>query len=405
MSLHNTSHSLADTLSVAKALAKRHGITRSADISDFSRVKLPVWIALRPNAKCLSQSAGKGLCADSAQISALMEGIEISTSENVDQRDAIHLSVEKSQESGLNCIDLEEHPLQACIPTNQKVPWLKSTCLRTGQNWLMPAEMLSLDFTMAGERGKRPRQFRTTSNGLASGRTYVEACVSGLLEVIERHSITLNNMLLGNLRKMEIGHCCPPKLSAVLEQLDEHGVNVAIYDSSVISGVHAIEAFLWSPEGVVPPVHGFGCSLDLEVAILRAVLEANQASTLLLSGSRDDLAKHTYLITADSERIANTYERKTRKIQRFEKTDFGTFELTPEEELQSIIKQTSLHIDREILVHRYTPHDYPLSVCKVFVPTMEGYYMSGYRPQRRLITGATKDDLNTGLQLAAGGKI
>jgi len=405
MSLHNTSHSLADTLSVAQALTKKHGITRSADVTEFSRINLPVWIALRPNAKCLSQSAGKGLCKDSAHISALMEGIEVACSENINLDNATHLTIEASRNHKVACTDPTEHPLQPCIPTKQEIPWLETTCLKSGSRWLVPAGMLSLDFTLTGSSGEQPRQFRTTSNGLASGRTYTEACVSGLLEVIERHSVTLNNMLKGELKKIEIGHCCPPNLSRVLEEINKYDVSISVFDASAIPGIHAIEAFLWSPSGAVPPVHGFGCSLDLEVAILRAILEANQASTLLLSGSRDDLTKHTYLVTADAEKIANTYDRKTKSIQRLGNKDFMSINMTPQEELNTIIKRTSTYVDREILVYRYTPEDYPVSVCKVLIPTLEGYFNNGYRPQYAFNASMHKQELFGGLQLAAGGKI
>lgn len=415
MSLHNTTHTYEDTLNVVLSIAKQHGITRVADISEFSRVRLPVWIALRPNAKCLSQSAGKGLCRNSAMISALMEGVEVSASENVNWSNAEMATLENAMEvrnndestSSVNVsfVDPSEYPLQLCIPRDQQIPWLECHCLKTGKPWKIPARMLSLDFTLVNESRQRPRQFRTTSNGLASGRTFVEACVSGLLEVIERHSITTKNMLTGQLQRIEVGNSSPPALAFVLDEIERSGVKLEIYESTVVDGLHAIEAFVWSPSGDIPPAHGFGCSLSLEIAILRAVLEANQASTILLSGSRDDLFKHSYLVTADTDKIAETYARKTKSTRSVLPSEFSSVEMTPEEELELILAHTARYVDREVLVYQYTSPDYPVSVCKIFVPTLEGYFSAGYHAQNQAIKGPPNLQMGGALQLAAGGRI
>jgi ribosomal protein S12 methylthiotransferase accessory factor len=273
--LHNTSHSLEDTLRVAERLGKSHGITRSADVTDFSPIRLPVWISLRPNAKCLSQSAGKGLCSKSSHISSVMEGIEVAISESLDTENAKFYSVEESQSIPGNFININEYPVQSCLHRNQKIGWLSGYAMQSGERWMIPAEMLSLDFTQNGDKKLRPRYFRTTSNGLASGMTRVEARISALLEVVERHSITLSHKLNGNWRKLELSRYCPPTLSAVLDTFEKKDAKVAVFDSTVINGLYAITAHIWSPSGVIPAATGYGCSLDLEVAILRAVLEGH----------------------------------------------------------------------------------------------------------------------------------
>lgn len=413
--LHNTINTTSDTLNVVQSIAKHHGITRAADITEFSSVRLPVWIAFRPNAKCLSQSAGKGLCSDSARISALMEGIEVAVSENVDWSSAELATLEHAMEvrgadkgadsKNSNFVDPHEYPLQPCIPNGQKIPWLQCQCLRTGEPWKIPARMLSLDFTLVDQNLQRPREFRTTSNGLASGRTFEEACVSGLLEVIERHSVTTAATTSSQLQRIDVGQSSPPALASVLEELQRNDVNVEIYEVTCVDGLHAIEAFVWSLSGAVPPAHGFGCSLSFEVAILRAVLEANQASTILMSGSRDDLCKHAYLVTADFDKVSKAIASKARSTRIVHTHEFCEHSISPKEELRLIIESVSRYVDREILVYQYTPFDYPVSVCKVFVPTLEGYLTSGYRPQRRVCTFSSDLNMDNGLQLAAGGRM
>ena len=204
-SLHNTAHSVEDSLEVVSKLAKLHGITRSADVTDFSPIRLPVWISLRPNAKCLSQSSGKGLCSIGSQISSIMEGIEVSVSENLDSINSELYTLEEIRHTNLNFLNIDEYPLHPCIHNKQELAWHVGKRLYCDEPWMIPAEMLSLDFTMNNAKGQAPRTFRTTSNGLASGRTKTEAIVSALLETIERHSVTLNNKILGNYTRLEIG--------------------------------------------------------------------------------------------------------------------------------------------------------------------------------------------------------
>jgi ribosomal protein S12 methylthiotransferase accessory factor YcaO len=52
------------------------GITRLADITGLDAIGLPVYVAIRPNARNLSTSQGKGFDHDSAKASAMMESIE-----------------------------------------------------------------------------------------------------------------------------------------------------------------------------------------------------------------------------------------------------------------------------------------------------------------------------------------
>src|SRR3954452_18760347 len=65
-----------ETVAAYRPLMPRLGITRLANITGLDTVGIPVYVAIRPNARSLSTSQGKGLDADSAQASALMESIE-----------------------------------------------------------------------------------------------------------------------------------------------------------------------------------------------------------------------------------------------------------------------------------------------------------------------------------------
>ena len=52
------------------------GITRVANITGLDRVGIPVYVAVRPNARSLSVSQGKGVDRDAAKASAIGESVE-----------------------------------------------------------------------------------------------------------------------------------------------------------------------------------------------------------------------------------------------------------------------------------------------------------------------------------------
>ena len=64
-----------------KPILKGFGITRVGEITGLDRVGIPVWIAVRPNARTLSVSQGKGLDDTAAKVSAAMEALEIAHAE------------------------------------------------------------------------------------------------------------------------------------------------------------------------------------------------------------------------------------------------------------------------------------------------------------------------------------
>lgn len=65
-----------ETLAAYGPMLPRFQITRLADITDLDCLGVPVFLAVRPNAKGLSVAQGKGLTRVAAKASAMMESIE-----------------------------------------------------------------------------------------------------------------------------------------------------------------------------------------------------------------------------------------------------------------------------------------------------------------------------------------
>ena len=64
-----------ETCRIVEPHRKTFGITRVADVTGLDRIGVPVAMAVRPNARSLSVSQGKGVDRDAARASALMESI------------------------------------------------------------------------------------------------------------------------------------------------------------------------------------------------------------------------------------------------------------------------------------------------------------------------------------------
>ena len=73
-----------ETLSAIEPLLPQFGITRVCDITHLDRPSIPTCCALRPTARVMQVSNGKGTTLTAAKVSALMESIELFHAENSD---------------------------------------------------------------------------------------------------------------------------------------------------------------------------------------------------------------------------------------------------------------------------------------------------------------------------------
>lgn len=404
--LHNTTSSIEETLAKAMSLRGKHGITRLADITNFSRIDLPVWIGIRPNAKCLSQSAGKGLTSESSMLSALMEGIEVSYAENVETKEAVLADARIGAINGYKCINTDDYPTRKIIKAKDDIRWIPIEKIDEDEKVYAPYEILSLDFTRHRSEGPGPKKMISTSNGVASGENITEATVSALLEVVERHSITVKMRMAKKYRKLDLSEYKSIHINNVLNRIEKGGGNIMLFDSTVVEGIYAVEAIQWSDDNSIPITHGMGASLSLETAILRAILEANQASTIMLSGSRDDMTKSMYTTVNSSDilikrlhsMIDTTWSPKQNQ----------NIEIDPKEELNQIKEHLNRYNNQPIYRHIFSKPDDPIAAVKILIPKMEGYHMNGYRPVSEVgkeLERRKNGEMNEtqGLDLAAGG--
>ncbi|HVB71927.1 MAG TPA: YcaO-like family protein [Ktedonobacteraceae bacterium] len=278
------------TLARVLPLLPAMGITRVAEVTRLDDLGIPVFQAIRPNSRNLSVSQGKGITRQLAKVSAIMESIETWHAEEPSlpsTRGAIG-EMAACLPYSIYDLNLVEHCLlhDSCV-----LDWFPGTILGSWEQTFVPTDYIRLDFTTTNEW--LPPTFELASNGLASGNTLEEAILHGLYEVVERD--TFAQARVRNLQEVAIdpatvdGEASAP----LIEQLSKAGADCAIFSVSGPTGIACFGARIISSNYPIVAI-GYGCHLDRDVALSRALTEAAQSRLTMISGARDDIDRRTY---------------------------------------------------------------------------------------------------------------
>ncbi len=282
---------------VMPALAE-HGVTRIAKVTGLDRIGIPVWNAMRPNARALSVHQGKGIADIDAKASAVMEALERACAErpHLPVRSA---SADEILRAGESCDPLDDLVAIGHQPMDRacRLDWVAGQDLMDGGVVWVPFEAVLLDFT-------RPSHFWQSSDGLASGNTEREAIFHGLLERIERDADTLWS--LGRMEQQaETCFSCAdlgdPVASALADRIERAGFRLQLFDMTSDLGVPTISALMSPAEAserrslrYIDVTMGSGTHPIAYRAALRAMTEAVQSRLTLITGTRDDVEDDVY---------------------------------------------------------------------------------------------------------------
>jgi ribosomal protein S12 methylthiotransferase accessory factor len=281
----------AATLRRIWPLSQVAGITRLADVTGLDWIGIPVYQAIRPNSHTLSASQGKGLTRAQAQVSALMEALEVHHAEEITLPTVRETVGQKRRSLHYDpyALDLvQPHLLRDDLP----VEWIPATDLSTGAPTWVPRQLCDLDLC-ANDRVYVP-VFRTSSNGLCSGNTIVEALIHGLCEVVERDSCRRQSRARFEPARSVIPDTVSSRLGQrLLDQFASAGMALQIVDMSGPTGLPCFEVFVDHPDGPML-TEGSGCHPNRSTALIRALTEAAQSRLTYIAGNRDDIPRHIY---------------------------------------------------------------------------------------------------------------
>ena len=231
--------------------------------------------------------------------------------------------------------------------------------------------------------------FQITSNGLASGNTFLEALNAAIFEVIERDAVTCHKVrwdCTGNAPPVICLETIKfPLVVKLLDRLRTVGMGTIIFDCTSDTEVPVYMVYLvdqvWRNIGVFK---GYGAHLDPEVAMIRALTEAVQGRAVYIAGSRDDFFRHNEVRLHHDVNEYAAQRLLTDFTATVDAKKRGS-EATPTFEgdtLLAIQKLLQAGLNRVIVFDLSRP-DFPIHVVKVVVPGLEGYMFDFYTPGRR----------------------
>ena len=393
------------TLSHARAWAEMAGITCVTDITPLDRLGLPVFASTRTQVGTSTTTYGKGLLSIDAEVGAYMEAIEYHyahpATDCVVTRWGTAVDVAGAEQKPDAILDFSpilqtkvdlNAPLLLAFAHEVSDEMGNEHSVVTGQagrengklenSCLVPAELVYYPAPDVGQS-----VFNSSTNGLASGNSILEASIHALAEVIERDIWSFE--FIQDSSFWVDPNTLPAIVGQILERSLQVGLKLIVRYVPNEYGLAFFSAFLFEPENLRAKFFngGWGCHTNRDIALVRAVCEAAQSRLAYIHGSRsfvkaphipDRLDEEVEQIQRATLGVSNT----TRSISYHEIPDRPVFE-TLEQQWQvfcnCLRRVTAMPIYRVI----YTPVDAPLQVVRLIIPTLEDFRETNMRVGHR----------------------
>jgi ribosomal protein S12 methylthiotransferase accessory factor len=374
--------SLKETEALAAACLERCGITRIADVTELDVVGIPVFHSARPLAApgLNTVTSGKGVTADAARVSAMMEAIERTWCELYDDR-PVRASLESLRAEGIAVLDPQRLILRRDSEwtPQREIGWWPTRELASDAEVLVPA--LAVFTPHPHEHG----MFSSNTIGLTVGNSPREALLHGLLELIEHDSSAFGETLrLGRTIPLKT---VPDRVAELVERFARVGIEV--------------QMFLYLTEIGVPTIHvttedthvrdgmlfngGVGCHLDPEIAAIRALTEAAQSRLNVIAGAREDFDRQAYRRHTSYAGLRAAYHSWSSGRDSIDFADIHhTSTATTEGDLDLVLAGLLRAGLTAVHAAELAPVDLPFSVTKVIVPGLEVFHEDSRRLGPRL---------------------
>jgi YcaO-like protein with predicted kinase domain len=368
------SRSAEETLSRVNPMLKYFGISRVSFIHGMDNIGIPVSVAIRPRGKMFSTSQGKGNTPVLAEVSAIMESIEMWHAENLEPAACFsNYSALVSRNNVIAPYLLNPQPwLISRVSENDTMEWLECIELNSKQKYFLPRTFIDMDST--GFITDSTKYFYSTSNGLASGNDLDEAILHGLFELIERDA---KEKFVRNLQmrktSINLSTIASPYVVELLQKISSANLNLQIFNMTSDVEIPTFFATLAEPETMVPRCAlgiGMGTHAFPEVAISRAISEAVQTRLTKITGTRDDILPHRYKL--DKINASNPSPFQDTKASE----DFNQSKniLGPQNTSKQMLNQLLIHLKSrgidQVFVYNHTRPEFGLSVAHVVCPKL-----------------------------------
>jgi ribosomal protein S12 methylthiotransferase accessory factor len=272
------------------------GVTRCADVTGLDCLGIPVYCAIRPGGLALQVSNGKGIRHVDAQVSALMEAIELHHAEHPPAACLRRTSLERLRGDGAKVISpdtLPDYRHDWFFSPSFVLDWVRGERLPKGEPVWLPASAVYLSW---------PALHTFGSNGLASGNNLVEATLHALYELLERDAVSRLSEggrlhIIERCMVLDVNAIDDPIVGLLVDALTRGGVELVLFAVPSCADVPTFWAVILdrNPFGSSSMVNvGYGTHLSPSVAASRAITEAAQSRLTLIHGSREDINSFVY---------------------------------------------------------------------------------------------------------------
>ena len=343
------------------------GITRAADITGLDRLGIPTWCAIRPEARQVQVTNGKGLSHAAAKVSALMEAIEHWHAEygKGDFCAASRATLVRDGVSHVAVGDLPDYEDRIHLTDNRVVHWVRGESLVDNAPVLLPACAAYLI---------EPRFVNFSTNGLASGNHTVEATLHGLYEVIERDAVSRLkrgglSLPRGDSRVVDLDSVPAGPVALLRDRLRLARVQLVLIRVESIGPVSTFWAVLLdsaSPFACSYVNMGHGSHLSPTVAAIRAITEAAQSRLTFIHGSREDLWEESYEFGETHRRLYAFFERQRGELSWNDIADRASGDLL--QDLETVVSGFAIAGYKRVYRIELTSARFDIPVVKVLVP-------------------------------------
>jgi len=382
-----------ETLARIRPLMAAMEITRIADITGLDRIGIPVAVAYRPNSRNLAVSQGKGISAEAAKASAVMETIEHFHAESITH--PLRFGSYEQLRSECPLIEMDGLPFAATATFTEqiRVHWIEGYDLLRRELLWLPYELVHTDFTLPFPTGSG--YFQANSNGLACGNELLEAVSAALCEVVERDALALWHLSSDDVRdarRLRLDSIDDADCRRLLEQYRRAEIEATIWDITSDTGIACFRCMIAERREdrlhVGYMAQGMGCHPSRAVALLRAMTEAAQSRLTYIAGSRDDVFRDMYMRLRDPDWA----QHRRRQLRPGEGP--RDFRAVPDWNAQTFREDVAWELERlrrggaeRVVAIVLTKPEFGIPVVKIVVPGLEGYvfdreYRQGARAQR-----------------------
>jgi len=374
------------TLLYARQLAATAGISEVRDITDLDVLGVPVFLSVRSQARGEAFTFGKGLRPVDAEVGAYMEALEfyfadfgtgrISTRWGTAREVAGH---ERRDDAILDFVPL----LQREVDLDGLLLLAAVRNLESDAECFIPAELVYYPAPDVGQS-----LFGSSTNGLASGNTLVEATIQALLELIERDIWSFE--FVRPASRLVEPSSLPDNVREIVERAERNGLQLKVRTIPNDYGMPFFAAFLFDLNNPSRKSFngGWACDLDRDRAVVRAVTEAAQSRVAFIHGGRKIRTSQTTSDSDEARLVRQHILGVSDSRQQMSLTDIPDRSLagTLEQKLAAVIERLRLVTQEPIYRVAFTSPESPLQVVRIVVPLLENLKETRVRVGRRLKT-------------------